>query len=296
MGIISRIRTEGFALLAPRPPKRPEDSRSRAGRNLPAAMATAFVALGIVALSLMFDSFVFVLLASIAFCIGIWEAAGAFLTRKITIPVIALMLSTLLMGAATYGAGIAAGFATFCVAAFVVALWRLFSPRPHAMVDAVAGVFTLGWISMGGMFAIALAAPELGPWCVATLILMPAASDTGGYAVGVLFGKHPIAASISPKKSWEGFVGSVLLSFLAAWLLVHYVLGLEWGWVVLFALVTPVLATLGDFSESLLKRDFGVKDMGSMFPGHGGMLDRIDAMLLCAPAFYLMFAIAFHVL
>ena len=78
-------------------------------------------------------------------------------------------------------------------------------------------------------------------------------------------------------------------------MLVYFALGMSWRWVVIFSIVTPILATMGDFSESLLKRELGIKDMGTIFPGHGGMLDRIDAMLFCAPFFYLLYAVAYGV-
>ena len=114
------------------------------------------------------------------------------------------------------------------------------------------------------------------------------ASDTGGYIAGVLAGRHPMAPTISPKKSWEGFAGSVAGSCLAGWLTVTYALDGD-AWVgVLLGVATAVTATVGDLVESLIKRDLGIKDMGSLLPGHGGMMDRLDSLLLAAPVTYLL--------
>jgi len=112
-------------------------------------------------------------------------------------------------------------------------------------------------------------------------------NDVGGFAAGVLFGKHPMAPSVSPKKSWEGMAGSVVASAVAGWLTVSLGLGGP-AWVgVLLGVVTAVAATIGDLSESLVKRDLSIKDMGSLLPGHGGMMDRLDSLLFVAPLAWL---------
>ena len=113
-------------------------------------------------------------------------------------------------------------------------------------------------------------------------------SDIGGYVAGVLFGRHPMAPTISPKKSWEGFAGSALFTAVGGALLVILLLdGLWWEGVVI-GLAAMVAATLGDLGESMIKRDLGIKDMGSLLPGHGGMMDRLDSLLLAAPVTYLL--------
>lgn len=166
---------------------------------------------------------------------------------------------------------------------------RVCASAKQSLTDAVAGVLVLSWIGLFGMFAIAIAQMDKAPFAVLTFILLPVANDVGGWCAGVLFGKHPIAPSISPKKSWEGFAGSRLLSLFIAFLLGGLVLGMSWPYVIGLGMLAPVFATMGDFAESLLKRDLGVKDMGSIFPGHGGMLDRLDSILFCAPLCYVVF-------
>ena len=105
-------------------------------------------------------------------------------------------------------------------------------------------------------------------------------SDIGGYAAGVLFGKHPMAPSVSPKKSWEGFAGSVVACVVGGVaLVVRWLLDGPWWAGVVLGAVAAVGATLGDLCESMIKRDLGIKDMGSILPGHGGLMDRLDSLL-----------------
>jgi phosphatidate cytidylyltransferase len=130
---------------------------------------------------------------------------------------------------------------------------------------------------------------------VLLFVLLAVASDVGGYVAGVLFGRHPLAPSVSPKKTWEGLAGSIVLSCLVG------AVGIAWGfgshaWIgVALGLATVTTATVGDLSESLIKRDLELKDMGSLLPGHGGVLDRIDSMLLSAPVVYLVLLVSLPV-
>lgn len=282
--------------LAPHPPRPPAEVHSRAGRNLPAAIATALLLLTIVGLTLAFEIKIFVGLVVIALTLGLWEAAGAFLAREIRIPLIPLLVGQLLMVIFTWTHGIGAGLIGFLVTSAAALLVRTWSRKPGALTDGTAGIFALSWVGLFGIFAVAMAGMPNGALVIVTFILLPVANDTGGWAAGVLFGKHPIAPSISPKKSWEGFIGSAIACILVAFLTVAWMLSLDWYWALLAGLLTPVFATTGDFAESLLKRDLGVKDMGSIFPGHGGMLDRIDSLLFCAPMLYVLFALGFGIL
>ncbi len=113
-------------------------------------------------------------------------------------------------------------------------------------------------------------------------------SDVGGYAAGVLKGRHPMAPSVSPKKSWEGLAGSVAACAIGGVALVSTLMDVAWWQGVLFGLAVVLTATVGDLGESLLKRDVGIKDMGSLLPGHGGLMDRLDSLLLTAPVTWLL--------
>ncbi|MCI1963366.1 MAG: phosphatidate cytidylyltransferase [Ancrocorticia sp.] len=281
---------ELMARVAPRPPQPPEKSTSRAGRNLKRAVPTALILLVVVAASVLFRVEFFVLLVVVALSIGIWEAAGAFLNRSVRIPVIPLVVATWAMIAATWFYSLAAAFVVFLVCAATVFMWRVADGEHRSPADALAAVFVLGWISVLGCFAAAMVTLPQPVLMVALLILMPVANDTGGWAAGVLWGKHPMSPSISPKKTWEGLAGSVALALAVSVVLVMVLADRPWYVALIVALVSVGSSTVGDLSESLLKRDLGVKDMGSIFPGHGGMLDRIDSIVMWAPFCYVMIA------
>jgi phosphatidate cytidylyltransferase len=136
-------------------------------------------------------------------------------------------------------------------------------------------------------FLILLARPSTGLERVMTFVVLVGCNDTFGYLVGVLLGKHPMVPKISPKKSWEGLVGSIIFTSIGGALAFHYILEMQWWIGVIAGLMIVFTATSGDLIESALKRDMSLKDMGTLLPGHGGMLDRLDSVLLSAPALWL---------
>lgn len=278
--------------LAPHPPKRPAPTASKAGRNLPAAIATAIVLLAVVAVSL----FVWIegfLVLVIAFLIsGLWEAAGAFLARKVYIPIVPLWVGATAMAISTWLWQDAGLLISFFIASLAVVAYRVRQGGTWARRDAAAAMFALAWIGLLGGFSLLLAQLPNGAWAVVTFVILPVANDTGGYFAGVLAGRHPIAPTISPKKSWEGFAGSVVTATLVGILCSHFALGIDFWWGFVLGIACAIGATCGDLAESLLKRDLGVKDMGSIFPGHGGVLDRVDSILVCAPIVYLILLLA----
>ena len=127
-----------------------------------------------------------------------------------------------------------------------------------------------------------LLAQHQGVGKIVALIALPALSDTGGWLAGITFGKHPMAPKISPKKTWEGFAGSVIATTIGTGVVLWLLGGTLWA-TPLLALAVVISATLGDLGESLIKRDLGLKDMSNLLPGHGGLLDRIDSILTTAP-------------
>ena len=167
-------------------------------------------------------------------------------------------------------------------------LWLLRRGVHGYVQDASASVFTLFYIPFLGSFVALLLAADLGVEAIVTFIAVTAASDIGGYIAGVLFGKHPMAPVISPKKSWEGFAGSAIACVAAGILLVVYLLDSDWWIGVVLGLITVVMATLGDLCESVIKRDLGIKDMSNVIPGHGGLMDRLDSLLATAAPIWLL--------
>ncbi len=268
---------------APGAPGDPQVRPSRAGRDLPAAIAVG-VGLGALVLVSLFVVPAAFLVVVIAFAlVGIHELRGALATNGTRLPLVPVALGgvAMLLGTWTGGAQllvVALGLSLLGVLALRMPLGAAGYVR-----DATAGMFVLTYVPLLGSFVLLLALPSDGSWRVVTFVVATVASDIGGYVVGVLIGRHPMAPSISPKKSWEGFAGSVVVCSVAGWLTVTLSLGGA-AWVgVLLGVLTACAATIGDLSESLIKRDLGVKDMGSLLPGHGGMMDRLDSLLFVAP-------------
>jgi phosphatidate cytidylyltransferase len=169
-----------------------------------------------------------------------------------------------------------------------VVVWRLAEGATGMLADVGAALLCLFYVGFLAGFAVLMLAPHDGDRRVTIFIATVVASDVGGYALGVLFGKHLMAPVISPKKSWEGFGGSVLACVVCGAVTVNLLLHGAWWKGAIFGLAMVCTATLGDLGESMIKRDIGIKDMGNLLPGHGGLMDRLDSLLPSAPAAWLL--------
>ncbi|MGE5720056.1 MAG: phosphatidate cytidylyltransferase [Nocardioidaceae bacterium] len=262
----------------------------RAGRNLPAAIASAVVLLALIGGSLYFWKPAFVGVVTAAILLGVWEMKQALAEKGIALPFEPLAVGSVVMLVGGYVWGAPALMTALAVTALGSMLWRLRGGVGGFVRDVTAGVFTAVYIPFLAGFVTLLLKPDDGPLRVLTFILVTIASDIGGYFVGVLAGKHPMAPVISPKKSWEGFAGSTVFCVGAGWATVVYLLGGEWWVGVFLGLVAVVMATLGDLCESVIKRDLGIKDMSAIIPGHGGLMDRLDSLLATvAPTWLLLY-------
>ena len=257
----------------------PPPKKSRAGRDLPAAIGSAVVLLGVIAASLYFWKPAFILVVVAAILVGIWEFRQGFAVKEIRLPYEPIMVGAVVMLVGAYVGGAPALVTALAVTALASLLWRLRGGVDGFVRDATAGVFTAVYVPFLAGFVVLLLKPEDGALRVLTFILVTIASDIGGYFVGVVVGRHPMAPVISPKKSWEGFAGSAVFCVGAGWGTVVYFLDGDWWVGVLLGLVVVVMATLGDLCESVIKRDLGIKDMSSVIPGHGGLMDRLDSLL-----------------
>ena len=282
-----RVLRELGRRAGPTAPPRPK-ATGRAGRDLPMAISVGLGLGALVIASLFIRKEAFVVLVVIAIGMAIWEFASALRTRDIRVPVLPLWVGSVGMLVSAYVGGPAALVMAFVLAASGIFIWRLIDGGgAQAVRDAGAGIFTAAYLPFLASFAVLLvASADDGPLRVMFLISLVVANDTGGYAAGVLFGKHPLAPSVSPKKSWEGAAGSAVLAATVGMLLMWtFFAGPIWAGAVI-GLLTVVAATLGDLAESLIKRDLGLKDMGSLLPGHGGLMDRLDSILVAAPFVY----------
>lgn len=278
-----------LARLHPHPPAPPEQSASKAGRNLWKAVPTALVLLALVAACVLWRIEIFIVLVCVALCVGIWEAAGAFLVKNIRVPYLVLIILTLVMAIGTWFFGMPFALLVFLVTCLAF-YFRFFIAEPldKKRSESLASILIITWISLLGSFAVGLARMDKGAWLVGLLIIIPVANDTGGWLAGVLFGKHPMVPKISPKKSWEGLAGSLILSIAIALAVVTLGLGKPWWVALLYGVLGVLASTCGDLLESYIKRRLGIKDMGTLVPGHGGVLDRVDSILMWAPVCYIL--------
>jgi phosphatidate cytidylyltransferase len=272
---------------APAQPEKAPKDPGRAGRNLPVAIASGVVLAGAIILSLWLWSPSFMLIVAAAVVVAVWEMHRGLMTREIDIPQEPLMLGGVVMVVVAYLFGAPALVTATAVTALVTMLWLLRRGVAGYVQNATASVFTLIYIPFLGSFVALILAEDAGAKDVLVFIAVTAASDIGGYAAGVLFGKHPMAPVISPKKSWEGFAGSAVTCVVVGYLLVVHLLDGDWWVGVILGVIAVVMATLGDLCESVMKRDLGIKDMSQVIPGHGGLMDRLDSLLATAAPIWL---------
>lgn len=260
---------------------------TRAGRNLPAAITVGLALLGLVYASLAFDRVWWAVLVCTALLIAMWEWVRTIPNSDRTITTVLLGAGTIAIILSAWQEGPAGAGVAFALSSSAFALTRLSFGIDNYVRDVAAGVLGLAYIPFFASFAVILATPNDGLQRVLVLVLCVAANDTGGYLAGVFFGRHKMAPTISPKKSWEGLAGSFALTLPIITVAVTLLLDTAWWRGVLVGVIAVGSATLGDLIESAIKRDLKIKDMGTFLPGHGGMLDRIDAILLTAPIMWL---------
>ncbi|SDW81155.1 phosphatidate cytidylyltransferase [Saccharopolyspora shandongensis] len=275
----------GMSADSPDPPSRP----SRAGRDLRAAIGVGVVLGAAIILSLLMVRFVFIGIVAAAVAVSTVELANALKRgADIRISLIPVLVGGQAMLWLSWPFGLRGTLVAFVITVLACLAWRFRHGVDGYVRDVTASVFTAAYVPLFAAFAAMLVRPEDGAFRALCFMIGVVASDTGGYAFGVLFGKHPMAPSISPKKSWEGFGGSMLVGVVAGVLSVTLMLDGQWWQGALFGAALVCTATLGDLMESLIKRDLGIKDMGNLLPGHGGLMDRMDSLLPSAAAAWMM--------
>ena len=308
------------------PPHIPKPKNS-AGRDLKAAIPVGIGLFTIVLLAIFVIPFGWYPLVALAILLGQWEVITRVTEAGYVVQRWCLLFGGQLMLWLSWPFGTTGLVSGFVAAVLLLMFSRLFYAGPAAeqrhpqqsldsgasaqpdqsekqgkqgpknyVRDTSMGVFILTWIPLFGSFAAMMSLLRghddvPGSMFIITFMLCVIASDTGGYIAGVMFGSHPMAPTVSPKKSWEGFAGSTISSAVVGALMVGNLLYYDWWWGVLLGFGLAVCATLGDLLESQFKRELGIKDMSGMIPGHGGVMDRLDGMLPSAMVTWLVLSV-----
>ncbi|MGW2539502.1 phosphatidate cytidylyltransferase [Kitasatospora sp. NPDC001574] len=274
------------------PDPQPQQRKQRGGRNLQAAIGVGVGLGAVIVASLFFVKALFLVVVIAAVSVGIWELTSRLAERKeIKAPLVPLVAGGIAMVATGYWSGIQWAAASLALTGLAVMVWRMAEPPENYLRDITAGIFTAFYVPFLATFVAMMLAADDGPQRIVLFLIVTVCSDTGAYAVGYKFGRTKLAPTISPGKTREGLAGGVGLSMLAGALLMQFVIddGSWWQGLILGG-CAAVTATLGDLGESMIKRDLGIKDMGTLLPGHGGIMDRLDSLLPTAPVVWLLLA------
>lgn len=281
-----------------------ERIKERTGRDLIVAILIGLAIGAALIASLIFVKWLFVLFALGATLLGIFEFTRALSASGRRVDLVPQLVAGAVIVLTGFFLDLWLHWVALFVAVALVLVWRLVAQMIVAdgrtygdvLSDVLVGGFVQLYVPFLASMTVVLLRQDGGEWWVLAFIIVAVAADTGAYAAGVSFGKHPMAPRISPNKTWEGFGGAVVVALLAGVLLALFMLGLPWWTGLIIGAVIMVTATIGDLGESMIKRDLGIKDMSSWLPGHGGVLDRLDSILPSAVAalalFYLLTPLA----
>lgn len=286
---------------------RPKNS---AGRNLPQAIAVGVMLGAIVVAALIAGPIGWYPLVAVAVAGGMWEVLTRLRESGYVVPRTVLLLLGQAMVWSTWPFGVTGLLFVFTFSVLILMFGRLFhhgrkTPPKNYLRDTSVSIFVLIWIPLFGSFGAMISQLETswsmseslfimnvpGSMFILTFMLCVVGSDVGGYIAGVLFGSHPMAPAVSPKKSWEGFAGSIIFGMIIGALSLHFFLYQPWWLGALLGVALVICATLGDLVESQFKRELGIKDMSQLLPGHGGLMDRLDGMLPAAAVTWLLLSL-----
>jgi phosphatidate cytidylyltransferase len=268
--------------------EQPPKKSSRAGRDLVAAIGVGLGLGAVILVSLLVYRPAFLLVLGAAVLVSVVELSRALRAGDAEPPLVPVLVGAVAMVALAWTRGEVGLVVAFLLTVLAVLLWRLGDGPEGYLRDASTGVLVALYVPLLAGFAVLLLVPDDGAIRVVLFIATVVGNDVGGYTAGVLFGRHPMAPTVSPKKSWEGMAGSVLACVAVATPIVTLGLDGPWWGGVLFGAALAASSTLGDLGESLIKRDLGIKDMGNLLPGHGGLMDRMDSLLPSAAVAWLL--------
>ena len=261
----------------------------RAGRKLLPSILVSLTLLTLIFGSIYLQPLLFLALICIVIMLGVRELAHAYRTGGIELPDLPIMAAAfIILLASWFGDTEGLAVSTGLVIPVLMCLLLLASQKDF-IKRSTSAVFAVFYLAVLGGFILLLANNDDGGKRILALVILIACNDTFAYFAGVLFGKHKMAPTISPKKSWEGLVGGLIASLIGGALIFHYSFGVSWYVGVAVGAMTVVTATCGDLIESAIKRDLAIKDMSNLLPGHGGIMDRLDSALFTAPAVWFAF-------
>jgi phosphatidate cytidylyltransferase len=261
-------------------------------RNISLSILTGVV-LGIVVLaSIIIHPYCFSLVLLVGVIVATWELTITMHHNQIRVPFMMLCITSILMFIS-----VNIGHLTLLILTYIITCGAVFaysSLEKHVLdrhSSYTSGIFIITYLPLCLSFFIMIELMYQGPQKLILTILAVVASDTGGLLFGIQFGKHKMAPRISPKKTWEGFIGGTILSILVCTVFAYFnftylFFGLNWIYIILFAILATCVGTFGDLAESIIKRDAGIKDIGGILPGHGGVMDRLDSLIFFAPIAY----------
>lgn len=268
--------------------------QAKAGRNLFLAIGSGLIFAAVFLASLFIVKQVFMALVAALVTVALIELATAFRTAGRRVPRVGVAIGGLVISAGAAFWGAEGALLGLFAASLILTLWRLIeglvpaweTPPKTLIRDVFSGLFTLVYVAFLGSFAILLVPAPRGEWWAFALVLIVVSVDVGAYTAGVTLGKHKMTPRISPNKTWEGFAGAAVTAMVSGVLISVLALQQPWWVGVVLGIVVLLTATGGDLTESLIKRNLGVKDMSSWIPGHGGFLDRLDSLLPSAVGVY----------
>ena len=308
------MRPQHLGDIIPEPDKEPEPARrgpgrrratkkssratpkpgGRAGRNMPAAIAVGVALVLLVLASLLIWPPAFPGLIALAAGAGVWEMTRALKVTGAEPPLIPLLGGALLMVGLAWHDGADSLLIGLAVTIAAALLWRLADGLQAVRKAFTPTVMVAVYVPFLLSFAVLLQLPDAdrdGRWRILCTLFAVVLSDTGGFIAGVFLGRHKMAPSISPGKTWEGFAGSICAAAIGSALFLYFLLDIPSYWGLLFGVVLSVVAVIGDLAESMLKRDLGLKDMSNLLPGHGGLMDRLDSILFAVPTAFLLLSL-----
>lgn len=261
----------------------------RAGRKLIPSIFVSLLLLGLIFGTIAIAPLLFFVLIWVVIMIGIREIAHAYRKGGIDLPDYVLMIAATVLLVATWsgntqGLAVSAGL-TIPILMFAL----LLISQKDFIKRSTSAVFITFYLAVLGGFILLLANDQDGALRIFALVALIACNDTFAYFAGVLIGKHKLAPSISPKKSWEGLIGGAVAAVIGGAAIFHYLFETNWIIGAAIGLMTVITATCGDLIESAIKRDLAIKDMSNLLPGHGGIMDRLDSALFTAPAVWFAF-------